>query len=351
MQPVGGAGESVAGEPGNFASIPSLGDSPKEILTGTFAQPHNALAGKVTVERALDRDHGNRRRRAWTATQTATLCGADSACPSLRTIPRIGRPGDCARVRGPRRAAHRATERGLGRAAGRRTRHSDFPDRSRSNPRCGLKTGFSGKILTGECECGRSGAAGGGPLYRGTCANLKFEYSARRNRVGARLRPSRGRPRPKSLGLRGWNRLCRANSPSWRIAKYGPKVRDTKASAILGCRRLLCKLPIATLISANPYLDFGRALALFYQPPQAEARNPCHGRDRRQRTDRARAHPSDRICAIGERVTHRPQCDAPPPCGDLRRCAGGRRLPRALACRGPRGMPRGGSRDPAKRTW
>lgn len=49
--------------------------------------------------------------------------------------------------------------------------------------------------------------------------------------------------------------------------KYAPKVRRTKASAILSGE------PgkgdgIATLVSANPYLDFARALELFYQPPR-----------------------------------------------------------------------------------
>jgi UDP-3-O-[3-hydroxymyristoyl] glucosamine N-acyltransferase len=47
--------------------------------------------------------------------------------------------------------------------------------------------------------------------------------------------------------------------------KYAHKVRHTHASAIL------VKEPvdgIACLISENPYLDFARALALFYQPPR-----------------------------------------------------------------------------------
>ncbi len=47
--------------------------------------------------------------------------------------------------------------------------------------------------------------------------------------------------------------------------KYAPKVKNTEASAILATE----PLPgIATLVSANPYLDFARALALFYSPPQ-----------------------------------------------------------------------------------
>jgi len=48
---------------------------------------------------------------------------------------------------------------------------------------------------------------------------------------------------------------------------YSPKVALTKASAILVSEPVR-DLPIASLVSANPYLDFARALALFYQPPR-----------------------------------------------------------------------------------
>jgi UDP-3-O-[3-hydroxymyristoyl] glucosamine N-acyltransferase len=49
--------------------------------------------------------------------------------------------------------------------------------------------------------------------------------------------------------------------------KYAPKVRHTKASAILVSEALQGQ-DIACLVSENPYLDFARALALFYQPPR-----------------------------------------------------------------------------------
>ena len=47
--------------------------------------------------------------------------------------------------------------------------------------------------------------------------------------------------------------------------KYAVKVKETRAGAILAAEALP---GIATLVSSNPYLDFARALALFYQPPQ-----------------------------------------------------------------------------------
>ena len=49
--------------------------------------------------------------------------------------------------------------------------------------------------------------------------------------------------------------------------KYAPKVKQTGAAAIL-VKTFLEDIAPAQLISTNPYLDFARALALFYQPPK-----------------------------------------------------------------------------------
>lgn len=49
--------------------------------------------------------------------------------------------------------------------------------------------------------------------------------------------------------------------------KYAPKVRQTQAGAILVSAPIE-GLSISFLISENPYLDFARALALFYRPPR-----------------------------------------------------------------------------------
>lgn len=51
--------------------------------------------------------------------------------------------------------------------------------------------------------------------------------------------------------------------------KYGPKARLTRAGAMLA-REPVPGLDIAFLLSANPYLDFARALEFFYQPPRPE---------------------------------------------------------------------------------
>jgi UDP-3-O-[3-hydroxymyristoyl] glucosamine N-acyltransferase len=52
--------------------------------------------------------------------------------------------------------------------------------------------------------------------------------------------------------------------------KYAHKVKDTRAGAIL-LAEPIPGLPIPQLISTNPYLDFARALALFYQPPRPKS--------------------------------------------------------------------------------
>jgi len=49
--------------------------------------------------------------------------------------------------------------------------------------------------------------------------------------------------------------------------KYAPKVRTTKASAVIVATDFP-ELATATLRSGNPYLTFARAVELFYQPPR-----------------------------------------------------------------------------------
>jgi UDP-3-O-[3-hydroxymyristoyl] glucosamine N-acyltransferase len=49
--------------------------------------------------------------------------------------------------------------------------------------------------------------------------------------------------------------------------KYAHKVRHSRAGAIL-IAEPIPDSPLTSLVSANPYLDFARALELFYQPPR-----------------------------------------------------------------------------------
>jgi len=56
--------------------------------------------------------------------------------------------------------------------------------------------------------------------------------------------------------------------------KYAHKAKDSRAGAIL-VNSSAGPLPMARLVSANPYLDFARALELFYRPPRpAEGVHP-----------------------------------------------------------------------------
>lgn len=50
--------------------------------------------------------------------------------------------------------------------------------------------------------------------------------------------------------------------------KYAHKVKNSRAGAILATRPV--EGSITTVVSANPYLDFARALAQFYQPPKPQ---------------------------------------------------------------------------------
>jgi UDP-3-O-[3-hydroxymyristoyl] glucosamine N-acyltransferase len=52
--------------------------------------------------------------------------------------------------------------------------------------------------------------------------------------------------------------------------KYAHKLKDTRAGAVL-LSQPVDGLAAAQLISTNPYFDFSRALALFYQPPRPAA--------------------------------------------------------------------------------
>jgi UDP-3-O-[3-hydroxymyristoyl] glucosamine N-acyltransferase len=51
--------------------------------------------------------------------------------------------------------------------------------------------------------------------------------------------------------------------------KYANKLKHTRAGAVLVAQAIE-GLAIAQLVSSNPYLDFARALALFYQPPSPQ---------------------------------------------------------------------------------
>lgn len=75
-----------------------------------------------------------------------------------------------------------------------------------------------------------------------------------------------GDPKIEISGLAGMEQAAAGQLTFLANPKYASKVQATKASAILVSEPIQ-DLPIAFLVSANPYHDFARALAMFYQPP------------------------------------------------------------------------------------
>jgi UDP-3-O-[3-hydroxymyristoyl] glucosamine N-acyltransferase len=66
-------------------------------------------------------------------------------------------------------------------------------------------------------------------------------------------------------GVRGMEQAGEGHLTFLANPKYAPKLKMTRAGAVLAANPVA---GIATLISANPYHDFARALEFFYQPPR-----------------------------------------------------------------------------------
>ncbi len=75
-----------------------------------------------------------------------------------------------------------------------------------------------------------------------------------------------GDPKIQISGLAGMEQAAAGQLTFLANPKYISKVQATKASAILVAEPIP-DLSIAFLVSTNPYHDFARALAMFYQPP------------------------------------------------------------------------------------
>ena len=83
--------------------------------------------------------------------------------------------------------------------------------------------------------------------------------------------------------------------------RYAHKVKQTNAAAIIVSEPVR-DTPIASVVSKNPYLDFARALALFYQPPKLKT--GIHPTAVIAETARVGEDASiGAYCVIGEQVT------------------------------------------------
>jgi UDP-3-O-[3-hydroxymyristoyl] glucosamine N-acyltransferase len=83
-------------------------------------------------------------------------------------------------------------------------------------------------------------------------------------RLGCELR---GDGSIEITGVAGMEHAGATEITSLHNSKYAPKAKHTRAAAIL-VKTFLEDIQPAQLISKNPYLDFARALELFYQPPR-----------------------------------------------------------------------------------
>jgi UDP-3-O-[3-hydroxymyristoyl] glucosamine N-acyltransferase len=83
-------------------------------------------------------------------------------------------------------------------------------------------------------------------------------------RLGCELQ---GDPNIEITGVRGMEQAGPTEITFLANPKYAPKLRHTQAAAVLVSEPLKEPKP-ASLVSRNPYHDFARALALFYQPPK-----------------------------------------------------------------------------------
>jgi UDP-3-O-[3-hydroxymyristoyl] glucosamine N-acyltransferase len=85
-------------------------------------------------------------------------------------------------------------------------------------------------------------------------------------RLGCELK---GDPSIQITGVAGLEQAGPTELTFLANPKYAPKVKQTRAGAILVAEPLPTAAP-ASLISANPYHDHARALAMFYQPPRPQ---------------------------------------------------------------------------------
>ena len=87
------------------------------------------------------------------------------------------------------------------------------------------------------------------------------------NKLGCRLE---GDGSLEIAGVAGMEHAAPGQLTFLANPQYAHKVKHTRASAIL-VSEPLTGMDIACLVSENPYLDFARALALFYSPPRPAA--------------------------------------------------------------------------------
>ena len=101
-------------------------------------------------------------------------------------------------------------------------------------------------------------------LAAGSLYTKDMKLSDLAARLGCELR---GDGSIEITGVSGMEQASETELTSLHNSKYAPKAKHTRAGAIL-VKTFIEGLRPAQLISKNPYLDFARALEMFYQPPK-----------------------------------------------------------------------------------
>jgi UDP-3-O-[3-hydroxymyristoyl] glucosamine N-acyltransferase len=89
----------------------------------------------------------------------------------------------------------------------------------------------------------------------------------------------RGNGSIEITGVAGMEHAGATEVTSLHNLKYAPKAKRTRAAAIL-VKAYIEDIAPAQLLSKNPYLDFARALELFYRPPLESTPLPIYPRRR-----------------------------------------------------------------------
>jgi UDP-3-O-[3-hydroxymyristoyl] glucosamine N-acyltransferase len=108
------------------------------------------------------------------------------------------------------------------------------------------------------------------PEIRYDCAIAEYTGRMKLSEIARALRCSVvGDADPDISGVAGMDQAKSDQLTFLANPKYAPRVRGTQAAAILVAEPVAG--PVISVLSSNPYLDFARALALFYRPPRPAA--------------------------------------------------------------------------------
>ena len=137
-------------------------------------------------------------------------------------------------------------------------------------------------------------ARGYPPLAIAPSATLEFSYETRVKSPPRSGAASKAMANLEITGVAGMEHAGPGHLTFLANPKYAPKVKHTQGSAILVTQPLAGSADRLLWFRTNPYLDFARALALFYQPPRPAAGDSSAGLRRAHAPRSGRTVRSDR---------------------------------------------------------